>query len=407
MRNKLRKFKRKTAAVHRRNSKLVKRVSRHPFAVPFFTFAFLLVVSAGLYVFFTRDGAPVRNAQVVIVNHDGVEQTVPSIEPTVGKLLKKLSITLGEGDVVEPSTTTAINQDDFRINIYRAVPVQIVDNGVKTYTFSAATTPRAIAKQTGSSLYAEDIVTADPVQNFVEQGAIGQQIVIDRSTPVNINLYGTPETVRTHADTVGELIKQKGISISSSDQVLPSPQTPIVANQQIFIAREGTKLESVTEVIPMPIQTIIDNNLAYGTSAVRQQGSAGQRVVTYQADAKNPKNRTVIQSIVTQEAVTQIVVQGASLSGIKGDMSRAGIAPSDFNYVDYIVEKESRWNPSARNASGAYGLCQALPGSKMASAGSDWATNPVTQLKWCDGYAKGRYGSWASAYSFWIAHHYW
>ncbi len=407
MRKKFLIFKRRSARAGRRYSRIARRLSRHPFATPFFTTLFLLMVSGGVYLAFVKNTTPRADARVVIVSHDHNEQTVPSIEPTVGKLLAKLNITLNEGDVVEPAADTPINQDDFRINVYRAVPVEVVDGTKKTYTFSAATTPRAIARQTGANLYAEDIVSTDPVRNFVTQGAIGEQVVIDRSTPVNINLYGTPEAIRTHADTVRQLLKEKGIKLASNDQVLPAADTPITPNQQVFIAREGTKLESVTEQIPMPVQKITDPNLAYGTSAVRQQGAPGQRVVTYQADASNPKNRSVIQSIVTQEPVTQIVVQGASLSGIKGDMARAGIAPGDFNFVDYIVSHESNWNPTARNASGAYGLCQALPGSKMASAGSDWSTNPVTQLKWCDGYAKGRYGSWAAAYSYWRSHHYW
>ncbi len=89
-------------------------------------------------------------------------------------------------------------------------------------------------------------------------------------------------------------------------------------------------------------------------------------------------------------------------------MAAAGISPSDYVYVDYIITKESGWNSTAANPiSSAYGLCQSLPGSKMASAGSDWQTNAVTQLKWCDGYANSRYGSWAAAYSFWISHNWW
>ena len=56
--------------------------------------------------------------------------------------------------------------------------------------------------------------------------------------------------------------------------------------------------------------------------------------------------------------------------------------------------RESGWNPSAQNASsGAYGIPQSLPGSKMASAGADWATNPATQIKWGLGYIQDRYGS--------------
>jgi hypothetical protein len=56
---------------------------------------------------------------------------------------------------------------------------------------------------------------------------------------------------------------------------------------------------------------------------------------------------------------------------------------------------------------GGYGLCQSTPGSKMATAGSDWATNPITQLRWCSGYATSKYGGWAGAYSFWYSHYYW
>lgn len=394
---------------HRHVHKAV-RAGRHPFAVPVFTFAVLLVVSGlGFLVFVNRD-QPRRDAQVVIVSHDGVEQTVPSIEPNVGGLLKKLDITLSEGDRVEPAADTPINQDDFRINIYRAVPVKVVDGDNHMYTFSAATTPRAVAKQTGTALYAEDKVITTPTQNFLKDGAIGEQVTIDRATPVSVNLYGTPETIRTHAETVGDLMAEKGIKLADNDQVMPAANTPISDNQQIFIAREGTRLESVTETIAMPVESVLDTNLAYGTSAVRQQGSDGQRVVTYQVNLTNDKEtgRSVIQTVVTQEPVTQIVVKGSSLSGSKGDMARAGIATSDFEYVDFIINKESRWNPTAKNASsGAYGLCQALPGSKMVSAGSDWASNPVTQLKWCDGYAKGRYGSWAAAYNFWQRSHYW
>ena len=91
-------------------------------------------------------------------------------------------------------------------------------------------------------------------------------------------------------------------------------------------------------------------------------------------------------------------------------MKEAGILPSDYSYVDFIVNHEGAWNGTTKwnyQGSGAYGICQALPGSKMASAGDDWQTNPVTQLKWCNGYAKGRYGGWAGAYSYWLANSYW
>lgn len=77
---------------------------------------------------------------------------------------------------------------------------------------------------------------------------------------------------------------------------------------------------------------------------------------------------------------------------------------AEFQCFSKIVQHESGWNPTATNASsGAYGLVQALPATKMASAGSDWKTNPATQIKWGLDYMKDRYGSACDAWSFWQA----
>lgn len=85
-------------------------------------------------------------------------------------------------------------------------------------------------------------------------------------------------------------------------------------------------------------------------------------------------------------------------------MAAAGIAQSDWGYVDYIVSRESGWNPNAVNSSsGASGLVQALPCGKVPGNCFD----PVDNLRWGNGYAVGRYGSWANAYAFWTANHWW
>ncbi|MBV2353741.1 lytic transglycosylase domain-containing protein [Streptomyces sp. J2-1] len=79
---------------------------------------------------------------------------------------------------------------------------------------------------------------------------------------------------------------------------------------------------------------------------------------------------------------------------------------AQYRAFSNIVSHESGWNPAATNgSSGAYGLVQALPGNKMASAGSDWKTNPATQIKWGLNYMNSRYGSPAAAWSFWQTHH--
>lgn len=97
---------------------------------------------------------------------------------------------------------------------------------------------------------------------------------------------------------------------------------------------------------------------------------------------------------------------GAKPSGShKNWLKQAGIK-SNFDKWNYIINHESGWNPKAQNpSSSAYGIGQALPPSKMASFGSDYMTNPITQLKWMKSYVNGRYGGINNAYAFWKNHH--
>lgn len=76
-----------------------------------------------------------------------------------------------------------------------------------------------------------------------------------------------------------------------------------------------------------------------------------------------------------------------------------GFADSQFNCLDMLWIRESNWRWDADNpTSSAHGIPQALPGSKMATAGADWETNPETQIKWGLGYIKNRYGSPCAAW---------
>jgi hypothetical protein len=97
-------------------------------------------------------------------------------------------------------------------------------------------------------------------------------------------------------------------------------------------------------------------------------------------------------------------------------MAAAGIASSDYGFVDYIASHEGGWAPCkvqggsidcSYDGSMGYGIVQATPGNKMATAGADWRTNPITQLRWATSYAVGRYGSWEAAYNHWTVTHNW
>ncbi|MEV3989377.1 transglycosylase SLT domain-containing protein [Streptomyces sp. NPDC049837] len=100
-------------------------------------------------------------------------------------------------------------------------------------------------------------------------------------------------------------------------------------------------------------------------------------------------------SFATQSSYSVAEVQAMARQMVPGDQ---------FQCFSNIVDHESSWNYRAQNpSSGAYGLVQALPGSKMASAGADWQTNPATQIKWGLNYMNERYGSPCGAWSFWQA----
>jgi len=93
---------------------------------------------------------------------------------------------------------------------------------------------------------------------------------------------------------------------------------------------------------------------------------------------------------------------GTARADAQNLMPSFGWSPSKFfGCLDNLWSRESGWRYDAANPSGAYGIPQALPGSKMASAGADWQTNPVTQIKWGFGYIQGRYGDPCAAWAYW------
>lgn len=388
---------------------------RHVYARPYIVPILGLLAGiaiVGAYVISRPDGTlRPSSSHVVFLSDDGKRQTLDTKAETVGDLIKKLPLNLISQDVVEPALDTPIVQDNFRINVYRARPVTVVDaSGAKNVTLTAQSSPRMVAETAGLTVYAEDYVNFAP--GSVRENILGEKVVIDRATPIQFNLYGSIHTVRTHTKTVGDLLKEKGVKVQKDDTVKPAPETPLTADLAVAVIRNGTQVVTQDEDIPAPVQIVNDSTLTLGATAVRQAGSPGKKTVTYQVVTENgaETSRTKIQEVVIQQPVPQIVARGTIVfvGGNKSSlMAAAGIGGGDYGYVDFIVSHESNWNPVARNASGAYGLCQALPGSKMSSAGADWASNPVTQLRWCNGYAISRYGSWAAAYNFWVSRHYW
>ena len=151
-------------------------------------------------------------------------------------------------------------------------------------------------------------------------------------------------------------------------------------------------------------QTPVNNSTTARAKAQTVQVQAPEKALQQEATTLTDQKTEV----VPEPQPTPQVEVAQPLSDKESLMQQAGISQSDWAATDYIVSHESSWNSAATNpSSGAYGLCQALPASKMASAGDDYKSNPVTQLKWCHDYANNRYGGWWKSFAYWEANRWW
>lgn len=405
-------FSKKYHAFKRHKVRRIQKIRKHPFIVPVITFLGLFMVVAIGFVLTGSKPLVSADSHVVIVSHDNKQQTIPTRANTVGELLTRLNITLGENDIVEPTKDSKIQEDNFRINVYRARPITVVDGDKRVFSVSAISTPRTIAKQAGVSVYPEDRAVAAPVDNVLKDG-IGEKIVITRSVPITLNLYGTSISTRTLSKTVGDLLKEKHIKAAKDDVIQPVLNAPITDGAQVFVLRKGTQIATITEDIPAPTQIINDRTLSYGTSVTRQKGSPGKKAITYTIGPGD--ERTKIQEVNVLDPVPEIIARGSAID-IPGDrtkiMEAAGLSPGEYGAVNYIISRESNWRPSARNASGCLGLGQRCPGSVLINACPNWEFDPVCQLRHFTAYANGRnfapYGTgWNAAYQYWLAHGNW
>lgn len=392
-----------------------RRWMEHPFGLPIALFVGLVLLSMLVAVGLVWRGAhtPTVYASenyVVIVRHDDQKQIVPTDAKTVGELLQRLHVNIESGDRVEPAADQPITGDNFLVNVYRSAPIAIVDGASYTLVTSAAATPRSVVTETHTTLYAEDTVGAGLTNNFVLQKSLGYRAVIDRATPVAMQLYGQPLSLRTHAKTVGALLKEKGIKLGKDDTLRPAATTVLTTGMDIAVVRNGIQVITLDEQIPAPVQNIIDASLSFGSSAVRQEGNPGKVTNTYQIKVENgyEVSRTLLQSVKVSEPVARIVAKGNTVN-IPADkqavMAAAGISANDYGYVDYIFSRESHWNAAAMSANGYAGLGQTRPAT-LSAACPTWQNDPVCQTRFFTGYAS-RYGGWAGAYNAWIAKGWW
>lgn len=187
----------------------------------------------------------------------------------------------------------------------------------------------------------------------------------------------------------------------------------------------AVKTVSAQEVIPYEVSETADPTIAQGTRIVKQEGESGNAVITYVVRELNGVElvRSEVSRSVNRQPIPEVVVVGTGDPvALRNAEIAAGINiqtivdakkftelyiaatygwdAQQYTCIENLWEKESNWRVTADNpTSSAYGIPQALPGSRMAEIADDWRTNPVTQIKWGAQYIEKRYGTPCVAYN--------
>ncbi|WP_062203601.1 G5 domain-containing protein [Demequina salsinemoris] len=186
------------------------------------------------------------------------------------------------------------------------------------------------------------------------------------------------------------------------------------------------EVKTVTKEVSLPFDTVEedDDSIDKGDEKVTTEGEDGTKLVSYEVtyvDGEEVSREKTVSVIVSEpvdevvsigtaeeETVDTSVPNSSAASNPTGNRaigkqlaeSTYGWTGDQWQCLEALWTRESGWNHKASNgSSGAYGIPQALPGSKMAAFGSDWQTNPATQIKWGLSYVKGRYGTPCNAWS--------
>lgn len=294
-----------------------------------------------------------------------------------------------------------------------------MNNGVNTDANKAALTHAALG------------LSAQPTSNAEE--SVNYKLVVD----------GKTISASTQADTWGQALSDAGVSVDDNDTASVDLTAAPVDGAVVTVVHASVTQTNVDTAIKAGTTEKPDPTLAKGEKKVETEGVDGISRTVYNVVTRGGKevSRTVVSTAVVKPATNAVVLVGtkeatapaattpatpnnssSSSSGgnatlaaagtdaasaqaiAKSMMSSYGWDDTQFSCLVKLWNRESGWNYQAYNASsGATGIPQALPGSKMASAGSDWATNPATQIKWGLGYISERYsnpcGAWAHSES--------
>jgi resuscitation-promoting factor RpfB len=338
---------------------------------------------------------------------DGQTASVHTTAARVTDILDSAGYHLGPHDLVAPAADASVS-DGGRIVYKRGRLLHLDVNGVRKDVWTTAPTVAIALKQLGYS-------TADFTSVSRERRLPLTPTDLTVRTPQLVTVVhdGKTQQVTTTDSTVEQLLGDLGIAIGPQDRLSAPADSALFANQKVVLQRVKTSIVTQTSPLPFPVTRQKTSSLPAGETLIIKPGKDGLARITYAIVYVDGQlaGKTPIKTVVLNAATAQveqvgtgptIVVSPGSAQDIGRQLAAArGWGDDQFNCLIQLWDHESGWRVNAANASGAYGIPQALPGSKMAIYGADWQTNPATQIKWGLAYIASRYGTPCGAWSSW------
>jgi uncharacterized protein YabE (DUF348 family) len=346
----------------------------------------------------------------VTLDVDGTLYDVSAYGRTVAEVLDYQDVGVAPEDLVEPALgSSAPDGGTIVVRTSHDVVVEI-DGQEQTIATTARTVGELLAFL---GPRAEGAVT-----DVSRSASLGRQPVrVSTLKTVHIAVDGAVMPITTAEATVRGVLQTAGIVLGEEDDTSVPLDAAAVDGMLVLVSRAAATSDTLTEVLPFTTEEVEDPNLPKGHRVVVQSGRVGEAVTTYAVQTLGGAEvaRTVLTRNVTTEPRNEVIKVGTTDISVSVDPGSAravgrslaaqrGWGDDQFVCLDKLWTKESNWRVDADNpSSSAYGIPQALPGSKMASAGDDWRTNPATQITWGLGYIEGRYGTPCSAWSHSVA----
>jgi resuscitation-promoting factor RpfB len=305
---------------------------------------------------------------------DGKTSTVHAFGSTVGDILDKQDITIGQHDVVAPAPGTAVHDGEKIVVRYGRKLSVTVDGATREY-WTTATTVAAALQELGIRADSAKL-SASRSQTLGRQG-----LALTVTTPkdVVVRVDGKNLSASSTAATVGDLLAELHVTKDGNDRVKPAVTTALTDGLKVAVQRVTTKNVKATEAVAFKTVKKSDSSLYKDQSKTIRSGSEGAKLVTYRITKVDGKveSKKVVSSKVTEQPVTRIVAVGTKSRPVSttssSSTSGAGINLARADMWDRIAQCESGGNWSINTGNGYYGGLQFDYSSWLANGGDDFA----------------------------------